>query len=139
MWCCGVRWEREWLVGALRLVGVDENSGRKVHYVGRVQPRPGGEPHHLVLVSDSGGTWNHSPLAITDKGAPIKSINGGLGNALRFANVPNRTSGFYPLDSVGGTVALDYPPLGVTWRLTCPAVNALETGSVGRPAGAAWG
>ena len=28
--------------------------------------------------------------------------------------------------SVGGTVDLDYAPSGVTWRLTCPAVNALE-------------
>jgi PAS domain S-box-containing protein len=28
-------------------------------------------------------------------------------------------------DSVDGTVALDYAPSGVTWRLTCPAVNAL--------------
>jgi two-component sensor histidine kinase len=28
--------------------------------------------------------------------------------------------------SVGGTVALDYAPAGVTWRLTCPAANALE-------------
>jgi PAS domain S-box-containing protein len=28
--------------------------------------------------------------------------------------------------SVGGTVDVDYPPTGVTWRLTCPAANALE-------------
>jgi PAS domain S-box-containing protein len=28
--------------------------------------------------------------------------------------------------SVGGTVDLDYAPSGVTWRLTCPAVSALE-------------
>jgi two-component sensor histidine kinase/PAS domain-containing protein len=28
--------------------------------------------------------------------------------------------------SVGGTVALDYAPAGVTWRLTCPAADALE-------------
>src|SRR5215470_12170251 len=28
--------------------------------------------------------------------------------------------------SVDGTVDLDYPPSGVTWRLTCPAGNALE-------------
>ena len=29
--------------------------------------------------------------------------------------------------SVDGTVDLDYAPSGVTWRLTCPAANALET------------
>jgi PAS domain S-box-containing protein len=29
--------------------------------------------------------------------------------------------------SVGGTVDLDYPPSGVTWRLTCPAANVLES------------
>jgi PAS domain S-box-containing protein len=28
--------------------------------------------------------------------------------------------------SVGGAVNLDYAPSGVTWRLTCPAANALE-------------
>jgi PAS domain S-box-containing protein len=28
--------------------------------------------------------------------------------------------------SVNGAVDLHYPPSGVTWRLTCPAVNALE-------------
>jgi PAS domain S-box-containing protein len=28
--------------------------------------------------------------------------------------------------NVGGTVDLDYAPSGVTWRLTCPAANALE-------------
>jgi two-component sensor histidine kinase len=28
--------------------------------------------------------------------------------------------------SVGGTVGLDFPPSGATWRLTCPAANALE-------------
>jgi PAS domain S-box-containing protein len=28
--------------------------------------------------------------------------------------------------SVDGTVDLDYPPSGVTWRLTCPAANTLE-------------
>jgi two-component sensor histidine kinase len=28
--------------------------------------------------------------------------------------------------SVGGEVKLDYSPTGVTWRLTCPAANALE-------------
>jgi PAS domain S-box-containing protein len=32
--------------------------------------------------------------------------------------------------SVGGTVNLDYGPSGVTWRLTCPAENALERPSV---------
>jgi two-component sensor histidine kinase len=30
--------------------------------------------------------------------------------------------------SVGGAVDLDYAPLGLTWRLTCPAANALEPG-----------
>jgi PAS domain S-box-containing protein len=30
--------------------------------------------------------------------------------------------------SVDGAVQLDYPPSGVTWRLTCPAANALEAG-----------
>jgi PAS domain S-box-containing protein len=29
--------------------------------------------------------------------------------------------------SVGGNVDLDYAPSGVTWRLTCPAANALES------------
>jgi two-component sensor histidine kinase len=28
--------------------------------------------------------------------------------------------------SLGGKVTLDYEPSGVTWRLTCPATNALE-------------
>jgi hypothetical protein len=28
--------------------------------------------------------------------------------------------------SVGGAVDLDYAPSGLTWRLTCPAANALE-------------
>jgi hypothetical protein len=27
---------------------------------------------------------------------------------------------------VDGTVDLDYAPSGLTWRLTCPATNALE-------------
>jgi PAS domain S-box-containing protein len=30
--------------------------------------------------------------------------------------------------SVDGAVQHDYSPLGVTWRLTCPAANALESG-----------
>jgi PAS domain S-box-containing protein len=30
--------------------------------------------------------------------------------------------------SLAGTVDLDYAPSGVTWRLTCPAANALEAG-----------
>jgi PAS domain S-box-containing protein len=30
--------------------------------------------------------------------------------------------------SVDGAVDLDYAPLGLTWRLTCPAANALEPG-----------
>jgi hypothetical protein len=29
--------------------------------------------------------------------------------------------------SVDGAVDLHYPPSGLTWRLTCPAVNALES------------
>jgi two-component sensor histidine kinase len=32
--------------------------------------------------------------------------------------------------SVDGTVDLDYAPSGVTWRLTCPAANALEPGGM---------
>jgi PAS domain S-box-containing protein len=28
--------------------------------------------------------------------------------------------------SLGGTVVLDFPPSGLTWRLTCPVANALE-------------
>jgi hypothetical protein len=32
--------------------------------------------------------------------------------------------------SVDGTVCLDYPPSGLMWRLTCPATNALEPGTV---------
>ena len=32
--------------------------------------------------------------------------------------------------SVGGVVDLDYAPSGVTWRLTCPAANALEPGGM---------
>ncbi len=31
--------------------------------------------------------------------------------------------------SVNGKVDLDYAPSGVTWRLTCPAANALESGA----------
>ena len=30
--------------------------------------------------------------------------------------------------SVSGKVELDYAPLGLMWRLTCPAANALERG-----------
>jgi two-component sensor histidine kinase len=30
--------------------------------------------------------------------------------------------------SLGGSVDLDFPSSGVTWRLTCPAANALEQG-----------
>jgi PAS domain S-box-containing protein len=30
--------------------------------------------------------------------------------------------------SVGGTVQLDYAPLGVSWRLTCPKTNVIEWG-----------
>jgi hypothetical protein len=30
--------------------------------------------------------------------------------------------------SVDGSVDIDYAPQGVTWRLTCPAANALESG-----------
>jgi len=30
--------------------------------------------------------------------------------------------------SVDGAVDLHYAPTGVTWRLTCPAVNALDSG-----------
>jgi two-component sensor histidine kinase len=29
--------------------------------------------------------------------------------------------------SVEGAVELDYAPSGLTWRLTCPATNAVET------------
>jgi hypothetical protein len=29
--------------------------------------------------------------------------------------------------SVDGTVDLDYAPSGLTWRLTCPAANVLES------------
>jgi len=28
--------------------------------------------------------------------------------------------------SVGGELELDYAPLGLEWRLTCPAANALD-------------
>jgi hypothetical protein len=31
--------------------------------------------------------------------------------------------------NVGAAVDLDYAPSGVTWRLTCPAANALELGN----------
>jgi two-component sensor histidine kinase len=34
--------------------------------------------------------------------------------------------------SVNGTVDLDYAPSGLTWRLTCPAGNALEGVQVGK-------
>jgi two-component sensor histidine kinase len=34
--------------------------------------------------------------------------------------------------SVGGEVELDYAPLGLTWRLTCPAMNAVELRRKGR-------
>jgi two-component sensor histidine kinase len=30
--------------------------------------------------------------------------------------------------SVGGRVDLDYASSGLTWRLTCPAANAVESG-----------
>jgi two-component sensor histidine kinase len=30
--------------------------------------------------------------------------------------------------SVDGMVDLDYGPSGMTWRLTCPGANALESG-----------
>jgi hypothetical protein len=30
--------------------------------------------------------------------------------------------------SVDGAVDLHYAPAGLTWRLTCPAANALESG-----------
>jgi hypothetical protein len=30
--------------------------------------------------------------------------------------------------SVDGAVYLEYAPAGLTWRLTCPAANALEPG-----------
>ncbi|MCL2430217.1 MAG: PAS domain-containing protein, partial [Alphaproteobacteria bacterium] len=39
--------------------------------------------------------------------------------------------------SVGGTVVLEHPPTGVTWRLTCPTANVLEAGSGGQHAGTA--
>jgi two-component sensor histidine kinase len=29
--------------------------------------------------------------------------------------------------SMGGKVDLDYPSSGLTWRLTCPTTNVLET------------
>jgi two-component sensor histidine kinase len=32
--------------------------------------------------------------------------------------------------SVDGRVDLEYAPSGVTWHLTCPAVNALEPGGL---------
>ena len=35
--------------------------------------------------------------------------------------------------SVNGTVLLDYVPSGVTWCLTCPASNALETSGLSQP------
>jgi PAS domain S-box-containing protein len=38
--------------------------------------------------------------------------------------------------SVGGKVDLDNAPAGVTWRLTCPAANALEPGEREQDAGA---
>jgi PAS domain S-box-containing protein len=34
--------------------------------------------------------------------------------------------------SVGGTVALEHAPAGLTWRLTCPAANVLEAGTGGK-------
>jgi PAS domain S-box-containing protein len=37
--------------------------------------------------------------------------------------------------SVDGTVDLNYPSAGLTWRLTCPAANALEPGEVEQDAG----
>jgi two-component sensor histidine kinase len=33
--------------------------------------------------------------------------------------------------SVDGTVGLEYPPSGLTWRLTCPSANALEPREAG--------
>jgi PAS domain S-box-containing protein len=34
--------------------------------------------------------------------------------------------------SVDGTVELDYAPSGLTWRLTCPAASALESGGLSK-------
>ena len=34
--------------------------------------------------------------------------------------------------SMGGPVYLNYAPSGLSWRLACPAVNALESGNVGQ-------
>jgi len=34
--------------------------------------------------------------------------------------------------SMGGPVYLNYAPSGLSWRLACPAVNALEPGNVGQ-------
>jgi PAS domain S-box-containing protein len=39
--------------------------------------------------------------------------------------------------SVGGAVDLNYAPSGVTWRLTCPAANALEPWNVSQISGEA--
>jgi len=50
------------------------------------------------------------------------------------ATMPGRDSRFGTMvmkemaeRSVGGEVDLRYPLSGLTWRLTCPAANALET------------
>jgi two-component sensor histidine kinase len=34
--------------------------------------------------------------------------------------------------NLDGAVDLDYAPSGITWRLTCPAANALNAGRSGR-------
>jgi two-component sensor histidine kinase len=60
-------------------------------------------------------------MSWTERGGPPVSAPGprGFGTVVMEAMAER---------SVGGTVTLNYVPSGVTWRLTCPAANAFETG-----------
>jgi two-component sensor histidine kinase len=59
-------------------------------------------------------------ISWTERGGPLVCAPGlrGFGTIVMEAMVER---------SVDGTVKLDYAPSGVTWRLTCPAANALES------------
>jgi PAS domain S-box-containing protein len=58
-------------------------------------------------------------MSWTESGGPAVSLPGRRG----FGTI---VMGVMAERSLGGEVDLDYPPTGVTWRLTCPAASALE-------------
>jgi two-component sensor histidine kinase len=63
-------------------------------------------------------------MSWTERGGPPVSApkQGGFGTVVTKAMAES---------SVDGAVDLDYAPSGLTWRLTCPAANALEPGEQG--------